>query len=486
MEIIGRLVKNASWLVLAQAIARAVGFAYALVLARFLGGVGFGQYSVIFTVIGFFSVIAEGGITTLIMRDVARNKEVARGYMSIGLVLSLGLGLISYLTLMGAVALLQYPKDISQLIMLAGISLIINNISGVFISLFNAFERMKIPALLSIVTSLTILATGISLLLNGFGLKATVYAVITASLVQLLVSGYLTTKTMALPSLSFLTSKGTEHLFSEALPYGLRAFLNIIYLKIAIVILSKMTHFGEVGNYSAAYKILEVLFAGIAIVNLVLFPLTSSLHLSSKEKLRFLFEKYTLYALVLSLPGLAILIYFSKEVLTLLYGAQFEGATSMLRLLIVALAIMYANAPLSNLVLSSDMQRRVLALSVLTAGSNVLLNLLLISRLGGEGAALATIGSELITTILFYRLVRLYLGKTTFLINIIKPSVSVLLASTVMVMVAPLSLILGFIAFLLTYILLLLMLRVFSSEDRDLISRAFRYFVVKAEPATLK
>jgi len=486
MEIIGRLVRNASWLLLAQAISRAVGFAYALVLARFLGGAGFGQYSVIFTVIGFFSVVAEGGITTLIMRDVARNKETARSYMSIGLVLSLGLGLIAYLTLMGAVALLRYPKDMSRLIMLAGISLIMNSISGVFISLFNAFERMKIPALLSIVTSLTTSANGILLLLNGFGLKATVYAAIMASLVQLLISGYITVKTIALPSLSFLTSKGMGHLFSEALPYGLRAFLSIIYFKIDIVILSKMTRFGEVGNYSAAYKILEVLFAGIGIANLVLFPLTSSLHLSSKENLRLLFEKYTLYTLVLSLPGLAMLIYFSKEALTFLYGAPFEGATSILRLLIVALAIMYANAPLSNLVLSSDMQRRVLALSVLTAGSNVLLNLLLVYRLGAEGAALATIGSELVTTILFYRLVRWYLGRTAFLINIIKPSVSVLLASTVMVMVAPLSLMLGFIAFLLTYILLLLILRVFSSEDRDLISRAFKYFVVKTEPATLK
>jgi|GEM_PF-5774067 len=481
MEIAGRLLGNTMWLFLAQAVGRAAGFAYALTLARFLGVEGFGEYSLIFAVVGLFAVVAEGGVTTLMMRDVARDKGLAPHYMGMGLILSVVLGLVAYIALVTTVVLLGYPLEVTHLILLAGLSLILNNVSSVFISIFNAFERMKVPALLSMASSIIIVMTGILLLLAGFGLEATVYAVLIASLIQLFGAGYLATRELAHPSISSLSRQGVWKFLSEALPYGLRALLGIIYFKVDMILLSKMTYFVEVGYYSASYKILEILLAVIAVVNLVLFPLTSSLHVTSKERLRFLFEKYTLYTMVLSLPGLALLLFFARQFLSFLYGVQFQSATSMLQLLLVGLALMYANAPLSNLVLSSDLQKKVLVLSVITAGSNLGLNLLFIPQFGGNGAALATIGSELVTTVVFYRLVRGYIGRTAFLVNIVKPGISVLVASLIMAVMAPFPLPFRILAFLLVYGSSLLIVRAFALEDKALIRQAFGYLMARVE-----
>ncbi|CDG65196.1 putative membrane protein [Methanobacterium sp. MB1] len=77
-----RIAKNTSVLLVSQIITYVFGFFITIYAANYLGANGFGILSLALSITAIFGIISDMGLSTLMVREVARNKSLMNRYVS--------------------------------------------------------------------------------------------------------------------------------------------------------------------------------------------------------------------------------------------------------------------------------------------------------------------------------------------------------------------------------------------------------------------
>jgi O-antigen/teichoic acid export membrane protein len=465
MVSIGRIVRNSAYLLAAQAPIQAVNAVYIVLLARWLGREAFGVYAAIWTILSFFATLGEQGLALYITRDIAREPDLASNRLSNGLAVGLMLGVASSAAMAVLALLLGYPPSVVGLAALVGIALWLRNPWSVLAGGFNAFQKMGVSSALMVAMSVTNAVVGLTCLVAGWGLVGVVVGAIVANAATLSLAAWLAHRD--LPRISALCVSRSEirRLLCASLPFGARALLGIVYFRADVVMLSVLAGFEAAGLYQSAYKVLELAIMLPGALNLALYPVLSALHGGSRDRLRAVFEQQSVYLAAIGLPLAAFLVWLAHPLISLLYGAEYESTVPILQWLAVAVLLAYLNAPLISVATSSDFQVEVTVRNMVALVVNIGLNLLLIPPLGGQGAALAMIGSEIVLFVALLPLVSRCVGGSDVVANLRKPAgafILSLVAGLVLVRVAALLIWLA----VGLYIVLLFMMNVFALQSR--------------------
>ena len=148
----------------------------------------------------------------------------------------------------------------------------------------------------------------------------------------------------------------------------------------------------DVGQYSAAYRILEGVILLATPVAQIAFR---SLRLRQGQKefyslLGLLVLLMLLVSLIISLMG----VFLGKDFMLLVFGEQYHFAGELLPLLLFAMLFILPNYILTQGTIALDKEISYAKIVVLVAFLNIVLNLWLIPDFGAIGAAGATIFSE--------------------------------------------------------------------------------------------
>jgi len=153
-----------------------------------------------------------------------------------------------------------------------------------------------------------------------------------------------------------------------------------------------------VGFYSVAYKITFAFqFIPLALVA-ALYPAFSHFAKSDKDQLRRIFNKGFNYLGFIALPLSLGIIALAPEIIIKVYTTEFSSAILPLQLLVASMVFLFMNFALSSMLNATDRQAintRNLGLAMVL---NVILNIILIPKIGIVGAALA---SSISTLLLF-------------------------------------------------------------------------------------
>lgn len=182
-------------------------------------------------------------------------------------------------------------------------------------------------------------------------------------------------------------------LVREGLALGAVGLVGMLYLRIDVVMLGLISGDEEVGLYFTASRCLEAAFILPHVVMLAAFP-----RLVRATDLRRAVSRLARWLLALSGVALAALVAAAQWLLPALYP---ELARMTLLLLVMAPAVVpvYLGFLFTQSLVAADAERRYLALAVGGLALNVALNLLLIPRLAGVGAAAATVVTEMAITV---------------------------------------------------------------------------------------
>ena len=82
MNTIQRITKNVSVLFISQMLSYLLGFFTLAYTARYLGVAGFGTLSFALAFTGIFAVSMDLGLSTLAIREVARDKSITKDYVA--------------------------------------------------------------------------------------------------------------------------------------------------------------------------------------------------------------------------------------------------------------------------------------------------------------------------------------------------------------------------------------------------------------------
>lgn len=190
-------------------------------------------------------------------------------------------------------------------------------------------------------------------------------------------------------------------------PMAISAIAYVLMQSVDIILLSKFTDFKMVAFYSVALKLTAMISLVLASVNTVQAPKIAELFsLENYEKLDLLIRQSTRLILVITLPGIILLLFLSNFILSF-FGQDYVIAQTALLILLVGQcvnALCGSVGVYMNMTGRQNVLQKILLLAFIV---NLILNWILIPLYGINGAAIATSFSmilwKVITVVYIYK-----------------------------------------------------------------------------------
>lgn len=350
-------------------------------LARVLGVDEFGNYSYVLSLATIFMVIQDGGYRTLIYRDTIdeRNNKL----------LSVAIFHVSLITILGilVISLLQpdHWLSIISAFFCTGLIVTTNFVS----SLLKGYGDFKLDALWKL--SIRILtAIGILLVLFFQKNNTIIFIFISWSFFLLICLIWPISKNyLFLPDFKFKKS-----FINLSIVFLTIDLATIVYFRSDIVMLEYLGNIkGDVGQYSASYKVLDAIILIITPMALIAFR---ALRQQSNDQKKFF---RSVWLLVLLMFFISIIIFvlgdlWGYELIIYTFGEEYSVAGSLLFWLLISLFFLLPNIILTLSAIALDKEITYAKIVTVIAIVNILVNSFLIPKYGSVGAAFSTIFSE--------------------------------------------------------------------------------------------
>jgi len=277
--------------------------------------------------------------------------------------------------------------------------ILLEAISDTCESTFRAHERMDYVAYVSITRSILVCILGFLFLVYGYGLKGVALAYIGGAAARALLTALVAFR-MYLESVHLrIDFSLCFALLRKALPLGLVVIFSVIYFRIDIIMLGLMKNDTVVGLYSASYRLIEILmFIPVAFVS-SLFPLMSKLKIAEPEKLEDIAQKAIKYLIAASIPIFIGTVMLARPFIDIIYGGAYYNSIPALRILIFAIPFVWVNRALGTTLIVTDREKIVGMNAALCVVVNIILNLALIPSFSYNGAAVATVITQLVLVV---------------------------------------------------------------------------------------
>lgn len=466
MNMIQRLTKNVGVLFISQMLSYVLGFFTLMYSARYLGVEGFGTLSLALAFTGIFTVCMDLGLSTLTIREVARDKSLANDYVANITVIKIILAIVTFLLMSILVHLLGYDQQTMQVVYIIALYTVFTTFSQLFYAVFQAHEKMEYQSLGTILSSVLLIVGVLLAIYFKFSLIkfSLIYVVSGASI--LIYALFIYSQKFSLPKLSF-NFEQWKNLVHESWPFAITGISLNIYTWIDTILLSMIQGQEAVGFYNASYKLILILLFIPSIFNYAIFPIMSQYYISSKKSLNFTFEKLFKLMMIFGLPIGVGTVLIANKVIFLIYGQQFNSSIVVLQILIWSTVLIFARSPFELLIQSSNKQIVVTKIFILGAIFNVIFNLLVIPRYSYVGAGVITVLTDAIVLgllIIATKGIGFSISKNTKL-DIIKIIIASLFMGLTLNCLFDLNLFIKIVIGILIYSLTLLILRIFDSDE---------------------
>jgi O-antigen/teichoic acid export membrane protein len=469
-----RLTKNVSISFISQLISYFLGFFILVYTARYLGVEGFGILSFALAITGIFTVLLDLGLSTLLVREIARNKKEVNDYIpnisSIKILLAIfTLGIIFvFLCISG------YDEQTIQVVLLITIYTIFTAFSQVYYALFQAFEKLEYQSIGSILAAILLFIGILMAIFFNFNIVQFSFVYVVVGIVMFLYILILFLNKFDIPKLKFDTSKWKSYLL-EAWPFAITGISINLYLYVDTIILSQIKGPDAVGLYNAAYRLIYVLFFIPIVFNNAFFPLMSRYYISSKFNLKFVTQKFVKIMVILGFPIGIFMVLFSNKIINLIYGNQFVGSIMVLQILILSCLMIFIRSPFERVLESSNRQLSITKIFIIGLLINIILNLIFIPFYSFIGAAIITVLTDFIILCLLIFLTRDFkiLKSEKLIVEVIKIFLASIIMGIILTFLNQLNIFYLMIIGSIIYLILIFIFKIINEDEILLIKSVF-------------
>jgi O-antigen/teichoic acid export membrane protein len=392
-----RIFRNFSVLMAAQLVSNIAGLVSTAWLARALLPEGFGVLGWGAAVIGYLGMVVNPGIDRDAMREIARDHDFLGRAAGNVLGFRLLMAAFAYAVLLLSVWLFGPDGQPGIVLMVQGAGLFVTAITVDFA--FQGLQEMGRNAARQIMASLTALAG--MLLLVSASEDVAIAAGVTVAATGLSALVFIFPLARRSGGLRLRLEKAVLlPMLRRAIPVGIAGFLTVLFVSADLVMMGFLSTAEEVGLYHGAARLFMLAILPASIMGAAFIPQMTSLRDDPAGRQRSMeahARSVALAGAMVAAGGFAC----AGPLVTILFGDDYLDGIPVVRLLMIAAGIGFLrlcyDAPL--MAWGQDRWR----INGLVAGAvlNIGLNLFLIPRYHGLGAAVATIASELVV-LLFY------------------------------------------------------------------------------------
>lgn len=390
--------KNAFWLAVSNIGGRLIRAFIIIYAARVLGAAGWGVFSYGITLVAFLTIFIDVGIDSILTRETAKAKDdIVRQSQIISTAFFIR---ISLLTIGALVVIFIAPQfaslpGVARLLNMMAAILVFDTLRNFGFSLIRSRERMELEALLYFITNIAIVAFGfVALYLRPTVMSFTLsYAVGTA--VGLMATFYVLRKDVP-RILSNFSKPIVREILSSGWPFAISGVLSLLLLNTDILIIGLFRSATDVGLYSAAIRIIQLLYIFAGTVASSSLPIFSRFVKEDKPRIRAAVQKILRFALSFSLPVSFCGIVGGKAIIDFLFGKEYAPATLSFQILLLTLAFSFLAVIFNNIIFVYNKQKMLIFYGAIGGVLNVVFDLLLIPKFGINGSAVATLLSSII------------------------------------------------------------------------------------------
>lgn len=410
---IRRLGPNSAWLLLSRLGGLVFSALTAIFIARALGPAGLGGYAYLTSVILVGNVLTTFGLDTLLIRDLARSRDLDSPLLPGVLWLQLGLSAIFISALLLASWRIPHlVPDVRLALQLYSLALLALAFYTTFSAVLRAYERMDLFNHANLVVA-ALQSAGVWLALRLHANLVTVAWILLASqALGAITAGWLCARKIGRVNLALkLDRQWVQLIFNLLRRSWSLAFLGglaVISGRLGVLLLAWISGQVMAGNFSAAMRLVEMLKLGHYAYFGALLPVlaqNSAFKRDRKQAIaqgvskRMLRLSFTILLLASALIA-AMLAWFAEPIIAIIYGPVYGSSVALLRVLAWSLVPYTISAQLSLNLVASGLEKRVLVATTGSIGLAVLAYLALVPRFGLYGSGLASLAGETAAAIL--------------------------------------------------------------------------------------
>lgn len=412
MSLTRALAWNTGVQVAGKVVSTGLGVALVAMLTRQLGQEGFGMYSTANAFLQMFALLLDLGLNVTLIALLGEHKDdkaYEKRCLSALFTLRITLAVIILGIAAPLVALtFPYPWELKLAIIALTASFIFPSVNQVVIGAQQTHLKMHMAAIAENVGRLIALAGLIAAPYLGWGLVPLMWVISLAGFTNFFLN-FLSARRYA-PLVWNWDPKFWLLALKRSWPVGVSIAFGLAYFKADTLILSLVRSQAEVGLYGAAYRVLEVLITVPFMYAGVLLPLLSHAYIKKDEgHLKKLISGSLDVMALMAIPMVVGTWLLGPALMELVAGPEFVASGEVLRILILAIGIIYFNTIFSHIVVAVDAQRKMLPVYAIVGTGTILLYFALIPTYGMWAAAWLTVASELLVGIGSFIVSRRYL-----------------------------------------------------------------------------
>ncbi|MBU4332343.1 flippase [Patescibacteria group bacterium] len=423
MSLTRRIAHNTIIQVAGKAISIALGLATIAMMTRYLGKVGFGQYTTITAFLQVFTIFVDMGLALMMVQMISKPNVVAspegeiresrlpNGVITESKLVSnfISLRFISILIFLALAPLIaifipSYSQVIKIGIAITAVSFFFGALIQVLMGVFQKHLHMERVAIAELVGRLFLVGFTVLAIFMQWSLYAFLGAMILGGAINFLCLFYFSRRFV---KIRFQIDLAVwKSILKQCWPIALSIAFNLVYFKADTIILSLTRSQAEVGIYGATYRVLEIAIVfPIMFINLVLPFLTRSWANKNLDKFKNILQKSFDFLVIAAVPMVIAALFLGTRVMTLVAGQQFEASGLVLKFLIIATAIIFIGNLFGHIIVAIDKQKQMLKYYILTAIIGLIGYLILIPKYSYFGAAGMTIVAEVIIALAAFLIV---------------------------------------------------------------------------------
>jgi len=389
------LAKKIALNTIVSALLRIVGTFIALfivgMMTRYFDKTLWGEYNIIMTLGGIFTVVAEFGFYQIMIREISRpgadEKKIASNIFTLRLIFSLFVfsmaPLLSFF--------LPYSNQARWGIFLGMFSFWFLSGGQVLVGVFQKYLRMDKIAVAELAGRATQLFLTILFIKNDLGFLPLVAVLSFSSLINFSLIIFLVGRYIKV-GLSFDFPFWRE-ILKKSYPLAISNLLVMVYFSFGSLLLSILKPAADVGIFRLAFKVLEgLIFFPAMFVGLVM-PLLSAA-VDNMERFKQILQRSLDVLLVFVWPLILGSYILAGPIILLLGGPGYLEAGSVLRILMFAVGAIFLGTLFSYSLISLNQQKKMLIISGLGAIFNLVINFIFIPRYSYLAVAWASLLTE--------------------------------------------------------------------------------------------
>jgi O-antigen/teichoic acid export membrane protein len=364
-------------------------------LTRHLGRVGFGEYTIVITLVTIVAGLTEGGLNSIAVREYAARRGLERAAVMRDLIgIRLALSVLAGLIAVGLAAAFGYNHTL-----VVGTAVAV---SGQMLQVFQTLLGTSLQGEMRFgwITALELVRQSVSVVLivalvvAGADLLPFFAIPVVAGIATLSLTLRVTRRLIPLRPAYHLERWGP--LLRDTLPFAAAIAVSVLYFRVGVIAMSLLASSVETGYFAASFRVIEVLVGVPSLIASTAFPILARAAAQHDDvRLHYAAGRLVEGTIVLGTFLSLMLVLGARPVIDVLGGAEFSRSVPVLRIQGLALMATCVAVSAGFVLLALHRHRAILIANGVSLTVSVILSIVLIPTLEAQGAAIAVVAAEL-------------------------------------------------------------------------------------------